>query len=101
VRSRKDDAGAGVKVGVDVEEDGSLGQKVRGSTWLCIDVCSESLGEDMNRCENLVTIGFANILWYRRFVEFLLKLGAVRILKAGAQSFSSGVHGKKVGKTRS
>ena len=30
-------------------------------TWLRIEVCSESLGEDMNRCENLVTIGFANI----------------------------------------
>ncbi len=45
------------------------------------------------RCENLITIGCSNIavLGTSRFLEFFGKLGAVRILKAGAQSFSSGV----------
>ena len=49
------------RVSFDVEEDGSLGEEVRGSAWLCVQICSESLGEDMDGCENQVTIGFANI----------------------------------------
>ena len=38
-----------------------MARKSVGPHGLALGICSESLGEDMNRCENLVTIGFANI----------------------------------------
>jgi len=44
----------------------------------------------MNRCGNLVTIGFANIAVLDEQVLGVLE-EAVRILKAATQSFSSGV----------
>ena len=48
-------------VGLDVEEDGSFGEEVRGSTWLCVEVGSKSLGENMDGGDDLVAVGFTNI----------------------------------------
>jgi len=49
------------RIGLDVEEDSSLRQEICGSTWLCVQVGGKSLGENMDRSDDLVMIGFADI----------------------------------------
>ena len=49
------------RVGRDVQQDGSLCEKVGGSRGLGIEVRGEPFGQDMNRSENLVMIGLTHV----------------------------------------
>jgi len=48
-------------VGFDVQEDSTFCFEVSWSTWLCIEISSESLGEDMNWSDDLIFIGSTDI----------------------------------------
>jgi hypothetical protein len=44
-----------------MSQDGSLGEEVGGSRGLGIEIRGKSFGKDVNRGENLVTVGLTHV----------------------------------------